>query len=199
MKLAKIKILAMVIMAAITFAASSAFASYSYNFTVDTTSMLGQTGYLELQFNPGINPGSANAVIANYVSDATLAGTPALTGNVTGALPGTVSINNTTQWNDYFQQVTFGSNVQFALTLSGSPNNSFYLSFYSADGITPVLTNDTTNGFAATIDLNANGAVVNNLSNQVSVQATPIPAAAWLFVSGLMGLAGLRRKSKALI
>jgi hypothetical protein len=31
----------------------------------------------------------------------------------------------------------------------------------------------------------------------VSVSAVPIPAAAWLFGSGLIGLAGLKRRQKA--
>jgi len=62
--------------------------------------------------------------------------------------------------------------------------------------MTPLLTNDP-NGFATTIDLNSNGAVVNNLSNQTSVAQTPIPAAGWLLGSGLMGLAGIRRRMAA--
>jgi hypothetical protein len=196
MKLLKIKLLIMAAMAVITFAANSAFASYSYDFNVDTSSLNGQTGYVELQFNPGLNPGVANATISNFSSDATL-GSTVVTGSVTGALPGTVTINNTAGWNDYYQQVTFGSNVQFALNLSSTANNSFALSFYGADGFTPLLTNDTTNGFATTIDVNANGTVVNNLSNQVAVAATPIPAAALLFGTGLLGLVGVRRKMMA--
>jgi len=189
----RIKLLLLII-AFVVFAANAAFASYSYDFNIDTTSVAGQTGYLELQFNPGLNPGVAGAVISNFTSDATLAGAPQLTGDVTGALPGAVTINNTTGWNDYYQQVIFGSSVQFALSLSGSAHNSFALSFYGADGFTPLLTNDSTNGFATTVDLNTNGAVVNNLSSQVAVASTPIPAAALLFGSGLMGLAGIRRR-----
>ena len=193
MKLAKIKLLAMAIMAVITFAASSAFASYSYDFNADTTSLLGQSGYLELQFNPGLNPGVSSATVSNFTSDATLVGTAAVTGDVLGALPSTVTISNTTGWNDYFQQVTFGNNVHFSVTLNGSPDNSFGLSFYGADQQTALLTTDP-QGFATKIDVNANGAAVTNNSGQVSVAATPIPAAAWLFGSGLIGLAGARKK-----
>jgi hypothetical protein len=189
MKLLRIKLLVIAIML---FAATSAFASLSYDFNIDTTSLLGQTGYLELQFNPGLNPGVASAVISNFSSDATLVGAPALQGDVTGALPATVTINNTQAWNDYFHQVTFGNVIHFALNLNGNANNSFALSFYGADGVTPVLTNDMTNGFATTIDVKQNGAVLTNKSGQVT--ATPIPATVLLFGSGLLGLVGIRRK-----
>jgi hypothetical protein len=183
------------VVAAIMFAATSAFADYSYNFDVNTSSISGQTGYLELQFNPGLNSGTASAVVSNFTSDAAI-GASILTGGVTGALPGAVTINNTTGWNDYFQAVTFGNGAHFSLNLAGNADNSFGLSFYGADGVTPLLTSDPS-GFATTIDMTANGAVINSNSSQVTVAATPIPAAAWLFGSGLMGLAGIRRKMAA--
>jgi hypothetical protein len=186
----------LLVIAVIMFAATSAFADYSYNFDVNTSSVMGQTGYIELQFNPGISSGSASAVITNFTSDGTFGGAPAVTGAVTGALPTTVTINNTTGWNDYYQAITFGNGVQFSLNLAGSPDNSFGLSFYGSDGVTPLLTSDPS-GFATTIDMNANSAAINNNSSQVSVAATPIPAAAWLFGSGLMGLAGIRRRMAA--
>ena len=185
----------LLVIAVIMFAATSAFADYSYNFDANTSSVLGQTGYIELQFNPGISSGSASAVITNFTSDGKL-GAQILTGGVTGALPGAVTINNTTGWNDYFQAVTFGNGAHFSLNLAGNADNSFGLSFYGADGMTSLLTGDPS-GFATTIDMNANGAVINNNSSQVTVAATPIPAAAWLFGSGLMGLAGIRRKMAA--
>jgi hypothetical protein len=190
MKLLKIKLL---IIAVIMFAATSAFASLSYDFNIDTTSLLGQTGYLELQFNPGLNPGVASAVITNFTSDATLTGAPALTGDVTGALPGTVTINNTTGWNDYFQAVTFGNAIHYSLALSGVAGNSFGLSFYGADGVTPLLTTDPS-GFATTVDVTSGGAVLTNNSGQVTAAATPIPPSVLLFGSGLLGLVGFRRK-----
>ncbi len=187
----------LLVIAAILFAATSAFADYSYNFDVNTSTVSGQTGYIELQFNPGLTSGAASAVVTNFTSDASLGGAPAIMGDVTGAFPSTVTINNTKAWNDYFQAVTFGNTVHYSLNLSGAAGNSFALSLYGADAVTPLLTGDLTYGYATVIDLNSNNAVVTNNSNQVSVAATPIPAAAWLFGSGLAGLVGLRKRMTA--
>jgi len=191
-------IIRLLVVAVMVFAATSAFADYSYTFDANTSSVVGQTGYIELQYNPGISStGASSAVVSNFTSDATLVGSAALTGDASGQLPSTVTIKNTTQLNDYFQQLTFGSNLQFSLNLSGASGNSFGLSFWGSDGATPLLTTDTANGFATIIDFNANGAVVNNNSNQVSIIPTPIPAAALLFGSGLLGLAGIRKRMNA--
>lgn len=190
MKLLKIKLF---VVAVIMFAATSAFADYSYNFNVDTSSISGTSGFIELQFNPGSIIAPASAAITNFTTNAVL-GAAQLSGAVTGALPSLVTINNTTGFNDYFQQITFGNSVNFALNLSGAAGSSFGLSFWQ-DIDTPVLTTDP-NGFATTIDVNPNGAVVTNNSGVVTANATPIPAAAWLLGSGLMGLVGIRRKMK---
>jgi len=178
------------------FAATSAFADYSFNFNVDTSSLNGQAGYMDLQFNPGISSVAASAAITNFISDAAL-GAVITAGSVTGTLPAAVTINNTTGFNDYFQAVTFGNSINFALDLSAAPGvgSSFALAFVDPTQTIPLLTNDQVNGIATRIDVGPNGAVVTNNSNQVNV-ATPIPAAAYLFGSGLMGLVGIRRKMK---
>ncbi len=196
MKLLNIKFL---VIAVIMLAASSAFADYSFNFNVDTSSISGQSGYIDLQFNPGMSStGAASAAITNFVSDAMLVGAATLTGGATGQLPATVTLTNTTGYNDYFQAVTFGNTANFALNLSGATGNSFGLAFLNSAQTAALLTNDTSgNGYATTIDVTSNGANVTNMSSQTSVTATPIPAAAYLFGSGLMGLVGIRRKMKS--
>ncbi len=197
MKLLNIKFL---VIAVIMLAASSAFADYSFNFNVDTSSISGQSGYIDLQFNPGMSStGAASAAITNFVSDAVLVGNATLTGGATGQLPATVTLSNTTGYNDYFQAITFGTTANFALNLSGATTgNSFALAFLNSAQTSALLTNDTSgNGYATTIDVTSNGANVTNMSSQTSVTATPIPAAAYLFGSGLMGLVGIRRKMKS--
>jgi hypothetical protein len=125
-----------------------------------------QSGFLDFQFNPGDS--SAEAATASVTLFQTVGGILAqpasLTGDAAGSLPGALTLNNGTAFNDAFQGFTFGDNFGFILTLSGraieSPGgttgSAFALSLYAADGITPLLTTDP-NGSVATIDLNANG------------------------------------------
>jgi hypothetical protein len=200
MRVSRIKLCVMALAAVIAFFGNSAFASLVYDFGVDTSSLSGQSGYLDLQFNPGISSlGAASAAISNYSSDGMLLGTPQLTGAVTGTLPGTVTINNDDQYNDYFHAITFGNIISFSLYLTGSAGNSFALSFFDLDGSTPVLTTDLVNGYATIIDMNEINATVTNYSNQVSVNPVPIPASVLLFSSGLIGLAGFRKKFSGIL
>ena len=152
------------IIAVMMFAATSAFADYSYNFNADTSSIAGTTGFIDLQFSPGNIVAPASAAITNFSTDGTL-GTAVLTGAITGTLPGNVTMNNTNGANDYWLQVTFGKSVNFSLNLSGAAGSSFGLSFYQ-DVNTPTLTNDP-NGFATIIDMNPTGAVVTDNSGKV--------------------------------
>ena len=41
------------------------------------------------------------------------------------------------------------------------------------------------------------GGLVSNLNNFYLIQAVPVPAAVWLFGSGLLGLVGMARRKKA--
>src|ERR1700722_17432555 len=63
----------------------------SYLVTIDTSTINGTSGNLDLQFNPGALPGTqlATATVQGLSSDGTF-GIAVLTGDVTGALPGTL-------------------------------------------------------------------------------------------------------------
>jgi len=77
MKLFKVRLF---VIAAITFAATSAFATFSYDFSVNTSSVDGQSGYIDLQFDPGASStGAASAVITSWSSDGTLGGPNTIT------------------------------------------------------------------------------------------------------------------------
>jgi hypothetical protein len=186
--------LKLIVICAVMCAAGPCLAAYTMDFDVNTSSLASKTGYLELQFNPGMELGPATAVVSNFrgapISEAAI-----LTGAVTGDILSTLTLNNTNAWNDYFQHLTFGQTLHFSLNLSGNIGNTFALSFFGTDQITPLLTNDP-NGLASVVDFNANGVAINSLSKEVNVTPTPIPAAAYLLGTGLIGLIGLRRNGR---
>ena len=154
----------------------------TYTVTVDTSSITGTMGSLDFNFNPGpLMTQSASLQILGFSSDGTLAGSPTLTGDVSGTLPSTLTFDNGTGFNDYFEGFTFGSTLIFNVSLYGpavsSPDgvstsgSSFAFSMFSdLGGTMPVLTSDTTDGFAFTTGVNLDGSTtVNNSSSQTTV------------------------------
>jgi len=183
-----------------------------FSFVVDTSSIAGTAGSLDFNFNAGpLTSQSALADILNFSSDGSLAGSPILTGDVLGALPSTVTFDNGGAFNDYFDGFTFGSTLAFEVRLYGpavnSPDgvstsgSSFAFSMFSdAGGTMPVLTTDTTDGFAITLDVNLDGSVTPTLfSSQTTLvpAAVPEPASMLLLASALVAIAGAVRHKRA--
>ena len=194
---------------------NSARAGLIFSVSVDTSSLSTQSGFLDFELNPGDSSAeAATATVTLFQSVGGILSQPAsLTGDATGSLPGTLTLNNTTAFNDVFQGFTFGDSFSFRLTLSGqavdSPGgttgSAFALSLYAADGTTPLLTTDP-NGSVATIDLNANGtASVHTFaqsptdnSSVATVTAVPEPSALVLVLIGSAsaGLIKLRQTTR---
>jgi hypothetical protein len=160
-------------------------APITYDVTVDTSSISGAAGSLDFNFNPGpLVTQAASLQILNFTSNGTLAGSPTLTGDTTGALPATLTLDNGTVFNDYFEGFTFGTTISFKVSLSGpalsapdgisTSGTTFAFSMFSdAAGTVPTLTSDTTNGFAFTVDVNLDGTttVTNSSAQTTLVQA----------------------------
>ena len=146
-----------------------------------------------------------------FASDGTLAGSPALTGDVTGALPATLTFDDGTGFNDYFEGFTYGSTLSFEVSLFGPALNSpdgtstsgstFAFSMFSdAAGTIPIFTTNTTEGFAFIIDVNLDGTTtVTNFSAQTTVVpitgAIPEPSTLALLGIGVIGLGIMRRRA----
>src|ERR1700677_3188656 len=82
----------------------------AYIVTVDSSSITGTTGSLDFQFNPGpLTTQAASLQILDFASDGVLAGSPSLAGDVSGTLPATLTYDNGTQYNDFFEDFTYGT------------------------------------------------------------------------------------------
>jgi hypothetical protein len=157
----------------------------TYRVTANTTSVAGTAGSLDFNFNPGpLITQAASLQVLAFTSNGTLFDAPSLIGDVSGILPTTLTFDNGSGFNDYFQDFTFGSILSFQVSLFGSAlaapdgistsGSTFAFSMFSnAAGTVPVLTTDTTNGFAFTVNVNLDGTTtVNTFSMQTDVQPT---------------------------
>jgi PEP-CTERM motif len=192
----------------------------TYDVTVDTSSIAGTAGSLDFNFNPGpLVTQAASLQILNFASDGSLVNCAANvqgfcpTGDVSGVLPATLTFDNGTAFNDYFDGFTFGTTISFDVSLYGpalsapdgvsTSGSAFAFSMFSdAAGTVPVLTADTTDGFAVTVNVNLDGTTtVTNFSSQTSVVpamggSTPEPSGLALLGVGLACVGGLRLRTR---
>jgi hypothetical protein len=165
----------------------------TYQVSVDTSAINGSSGFLDFDFAPGNNSQAAFVTISGFSPGGSLTGAPQVNGSVSGTLPGTLTIDNNTQFNDYFQGFTYGNSLAFLLSFDGpaltSPNgtsssgSTFAFAMFDSTGTNPLLTNDP-NGNTFTVDVNLNGTVtptnfaVNgpNGTPVASLQGVPEPS-----------------------
>jgi hypothetical protein len=139
--------------------------SVQYQVTVNTSSELAQTGYIEIQFNNGpLATQPANADVANFFTDGVLIPPGTNTNESSGMLPGTVTQDNSTSFDDYIEEMTFGTTITFTLDFYGpaisNPNGegggSWFLDFLNSDQSAYYFTNNPY-GFAGEVDINPDG------------------------------------------
>ena len=205
-------VLAIGILACAIFSGDEARANtIAYPVLVDTSAVAGLSGFLDFQFAPGdASTQPAFVTITNFVTDGTLVGPPDVNGGVTGTLPGILKIDNSTAFNDYFEQITFGSSFAFNLTLDGpalqAPNgtansgSTFGLGLFDSTQ-NSILTTDP-NGFAGLVDVKLDGSTVTTVfpsdshggAPVVQFVATPEPSTIGMSLIGLLSLSWLSRR-----
>jgi hypothetical protein len=134
--------------------------------TVNTSAINGTSGFLDFDFAPGNDSQSAFVTIAGFSPGASLTGAPQVNGGVTGTLPGTFTIDNSTAFNDYFQAFNYGTAIQFLLTFGGpaltapdgtsTSGSTFVFGMFDGTGNNPLLTTDP-NGNTFTVDVTLAG------------------------------------------
>jgi|GEM_PF-1194134 len=180
----------------------TARADFDYQITVNTSALLGTSGYIDMQLNPGTTSApAAFATLSSFSSDATLQSPSQVIGAVTGSLPGGLLFSNATPLNDYLQPVVFGNTTSFNLAFSGpfqsvlsGSDSRFSLSLYDPS-FNSLLTIDPA-GTILQFELVPKGGVTPTTfpadllgtPTVASVSAVPIPAALPLFLSGLGAL-----------
>jgi hypothetical protein len=107
-------------------AGSAARAQVAFAITVNTTPLIGHAAgpfYLDFQLNDGAGIGNGNntAVVNgfNFGGGAPLGGATVF-GGVTGNLSSSVSLRDTSPFNEFFQAFTPGTSLKFFVTLSNT-------------------------------------------------------------------------------
>ena len=165
-----------------------------YTLSVDTSSISGISGSIDLQFDGSPESPDAGATISAFASDGILGPQGSSAGNFSGQLPGsvTLTINGTFQANEYNQIITFGSFVSFQVDLAGNPppaGNSFALSFFNLSNTSGVLPGNFF-GEVAEIDVNETNIgtqIFGPSTSIVSASNTPEPGGLLLFFGALAG------------
>jgi hypothetical protein len=207
-------VLAIGMVGCITFSSRQAWANtITYPVLVDTSAVAGLSGFLDFQFAPGdATTQPAFVTLTNFITDGTLLGPPNVNGGVTGTLPGTLTIDNSTAFNDYFEQFTFGSSFAFNLMLDGPalqiPNgtansgSTFGLALFDS-AQNPILTADP-NGFAGLVNVKLDGSTFTTVfasdshggAPVVQFVATPEPSTIGPSLLGLLSLSWLSRRRR---
>jgi hypothetical protein len=173
----------------------------TYQVTVNSSSITGTAGSLDFNFNPGLSMSqTASLQIVNFTSNGSVTGAPQIVGDASGGpLPITVSFDNGTAFNDYFQGFTFGSTLSFQVGFSGpalsapdgtsTSGSTFAFSMFSDPaGTIPALTSDTTDGFAFIGSVNLYGTTtISNFSAETAISPisnSVVPEPSYL---GLLG------------
>ena len=174
---------------------------------IDTTSLSGSTGQMAFDFIDG-DPASNTATISGFTTDGTLV-FPATEdgGPISGTLPGPVTIEDDSFFNELLQPITFGNTISFSVELTTNRTFSLFpdsFSFFLLDDFLLLLfpTSDPTFAdslFFVDIDGSAAGAISSFVATGPPTvtwsvtQAAAAPEPSTLFLL-FLGFASLRHR-----
>ena len=167
-----------------------------FQLRVDTSTLAGTSGAIDLQFNPGPNTFQSATVQISAFQGASSTSAQK-TGSVTGGpLPNVLTINNTQALNEDLESIAFGNSLSLTLDFSGvainTPGSSnpqagsvFTLGLFSDAAATmPVLTYDPDGAIFREI-INPGGQLVTQVT---SPQASLVPEPSCVALVTLAGL-----------
>jgi hypothetical protein len=178
----------------------------SFTVAVDTSTISGTDGGIYFQFNPGLNADLASLTISGFTlpSPGVVSFVPpTMDGGVSGALPGTVTMDNSGLLNDYLQFLTFGPSLSFIVNfnlpspLTGESGSEFLFGLTSADGQSFILTEDPS-GFLGSISYDQLGAFTASTTDGVAgIQQDDVPEpSSFLMALPLLALGVGRLRAK---
>jgi hypothetical protein len=132
-----------------------------YSVFINTSSLPAPTaGYLDYLFNGAGQ--SVSASIQNFTLTGGALGAAQTTGNVSGTLPATVTMDNNN--TEYLNALTFGTGIQFGLLFSDTPTgggSTFTLSLLNQAMDAALLTSNQTDGFIFRFDIDGTGQITH--------------------------------------
>jgi hypothetical protein len=176
---------------------ASLFADSMYSVAVNTSPISGTSAQLAFDFIDG-GPPSNTIRVSNFSTDGTL-GSNSPTGGVTGTLPGTVTLTDSSFFNEYLTNITLGTSFSFLLdaTTNGPTVLPDAFSLFLLDPVTgfPLFTTTDPTFSNSLLTLNIDGSPQGALTvysapgGEVVTTATPVSAVPEPGTLMLMGIA----------
>jgi len=181
-----------------------------YSITFDTSSISGGTFSLVLDHFNGDGVLNNSVTVSNFAfGGGSPSGSPTLSGGAAGDLTTIVTLSDTLFFNEFIQNFISGSVLSFDLeatsNFSGGTPDSFTLALLDGTG-NPISTSDPLGSdILIALDMDSSSSIQGFSSTnpdyplptpQISenIPAIPVPPAAFLFGSGLLGLWSARKK-----